>query len=182
MEKTLNVPMALDDEGYLRQACPACWREFKLLASQSALAPRQLTMGADAVEPVKFTRVRCPYCAHQTDMKPWMTRAQQEFAKAYTAHELLGPSLAKLDAAFKKLGRSGGGMVKVTSKGSMPHTTAPQPLHEPNDMRVVKPSCHPANPVKVTEGWSGDVHCLACGTAVATSDGSPTTGGPDGGD
>ena len=33
-------------------------------------------------------------------------------------------------------------------------------------MREVKPLCHPWEPIKVDEGWHGDIHCLICGTVL----------------
>ncbi len=36
----------------------------------------------------------------------------------------------------------------------------PEPLHEPDDMVIVEPPCHPSEPLKVPEGATGHVHCF----------------------
>ena len=44
----------------------------------------------------------------------------------------------------------------------------------PDDMVMVEPPCHPAEPLKVPEDATGSVHCLVCGTALGPDPGSWT--------
>lgn len=43
-----------------------------------------------------------------------------------------------------------------------------EPLHEPDDMVIVEPPCHPEEPVKVPDDAQAPFHCLDCGTPFAT--------------
>jgi hypothetical protein len=43
----------------------------------------------------------------------------------------------------------------------------PDPLHEPDDMVIVEPPCHPNDPLKVPEAATDLVYCLICGTEFA---------------
>ena len=45
--------------------------------------------------------------------------------------------------------------------GEMP---VPYALHETDDMVIVEPPCHPAQPVKVPDDAVGPYHCLVCGS------------------
>lgn len=49
--------------------------------------------------------------------------------------------------------------------GDMPVS---EPLHEPDDMVIVEPPCHPEEPVKVPDDAQAPFHCLDCGTPFAT--------------
>jgi hypothetical protein len=41
-------------------------------------------------------------------------------------------------------------------------------MTEMDDMRRVDPACHPEEPFKVLDDWSGPVYCLLCGQRTAT--------------
>jgi hypothetical protein len=41
-------------------------------------------------------------------------------------------------------------------------------LDEPDDMRRIDFTCHPAEPVKVLDEWDRPVHCLICGEPAVT--------------
>ncbi len=70
-----------------------------------------------------------------------------------------------LDRALRGLARSGAGLgLSVTRSGNFP-PRPPLPLVEPEDMRIVTPTCHPGEPVKIVEDWNVQVHCLICGSA-----------------
>ncbi|MCY3733741.1 MAG: hypothetical protein OXG42_05625, partial [Chloroflexi bacterium] len=73
-------------------------------------------------------------------------------------------------ASFESGARSSGGLFELSVSVEMPERRQATPVFEPNDMRRVDFSCHPAEPVKVDEAWAGPVHCLCCGEVADASD------------
>jgi ribosomal protein S27E len=135
----ISIALPLDSGGFLRRECPACLRELKWRSAADEQVPYA----------VPAAGLHCPYCAEQAPLDAWWTPAQLEVVNARAFDEVLGPEL-------ERLGRSA---ADVT--GPVPY--APPALVEPDDMRRVDFACHPLEPVKVLDHWSGDVHCLVCG-------------------
>ena len=145
---TVSIP--LDDDGFIRRACPACEREFKYAYADSP---------NEATEP-DARGFCCPYCAVWADQNSWFTEAQVAF---------LGQAglAAVADEVNEALSRpdNPGGFVKYTP-GQLPVPEGMPP--ESNDMRRVDFGCHPADPLKVVDEWNQAIHCLICGsTALA---------------
>lgn len=136
----------MDPEGFLRRACHACEREFKWLSSQQDSAQRPVADGG----------YFCPYCRSQNT--EWMTAAQLEWATTQAVNEVAGPVFEEMN---RNLRRSSSNLIHASvdwtpAKGE-------EPL-EVNDMERVDFKCHPQEPIKVLDGWSGSVYCLVCGT------------------
>ena len=53
---TLEMSIPLDDDGFLRRACPTCEREFKWLPS---------TNDEEAIDSPEVDHYFCPYCGVQ---------------------------------------------------------------------------------------------------------------------
>lgn len=74
---------------------------------------------------------------------------------------IIGPSLEGLANSLAKLERSSGGLIK--GHLDVPRREHAPPIFEPDDMRLIEFVCHPNEPLKVSDEWRGDVHCLICG-------------------
>ena len=146
-EQTVEMSVPLDDDGFLRRACPTCEREFKWFNSPEGEG-----------EPVPVGGYYCPYCQVQTPDDSWFTQEQLELAKNRVARDILGPELDEMSRDLKRSSR--GSLFSLEVKYDMPDEM--DPLVEPNDMRRVDFVCHPKEPVKVLDEWTRPVHCLIC--------------------
>jgi hypothetical protein len=139
-----TVSLSIDDDGFLRRECPHCGREFKWLHG-------------DGGEEMPAGGYHCPYCGGRSE-DGWWTRPQLAVIGASVgeyAQEAVYRGFKKLEGRPSK---------HVKFKANRP-TRKPLPdvPDEPNDMRRVDFSCHPKEPVKVLESWTGATHCLMCG-------------------
>lgn len=148
VKTSMTVP--LDGDGFLRRECPTCEREFKWLPSE----------GKTASSTPDTAGYYCPYCGLQAK-EGWLTKAQVELARATVVHEVVDPTLADF---ARKLQSSSSDIFKVTAS----HERSPEPpkLSEADDMRRADFPCHPTEPIKVLDDWSGPIHCLICGTTA----------------
>jgi hypothetical protein len=142
-EFQMKIELPVDSDGFLRRACPDCDREFKAFAS----APGE-------GEPEPDGGYFCPYCRHNGD--DWLTEAQSEYVTAKAGE-------AVTEELFGGLGGGSGDFVRIEVDRGPGVAELPA---EPNDMRRVETPCHPGEPVKVLDGWSGPAYCLICGEPV----------------
>jgi hypothetical protein len=149
---TVELTFPLDSGGFLRRECPTCEREFKW---------RPTPDGAESI-PAADGGYFCPYCGVQASPDTWFTPAQLEYGREVASARLVGPMLKGF---VDGINRSGGASRGLKFSASSSSTSEPEPLTEADDMVRVDFSCHPTEPVKVTEGWSVPVHCLVCGSA-----------------
>lgn len=148
MEISVNLP--LDDDGFLRRECPSCEREFKWFYGETAERPD------DFLEPENYF---CPYCGVSSDTDSWWTPQQLEYAQEAAA----GPITEELaDRLQRTLGNQRNSLIRLEVE-SGPAPEPPMPLVEQNDMTMIAPPCHSFEPLKVTENWTGSLHCLMCG-------------------
>ena len=152
-EVTLGMSIPLDSDGFLRRECPTCEREFKWFSSSEE---------EDGAESVGDGAYFCPYCGVQAPITSWLTQAQAELAQNIVETQVVGPMLKKFTDDIKRANRPGG-MIRVKADYEQPGKL--DPLTEEDDMRRVEFSCHPSEPLKVLDDWSGPVHCLICGGA-----------------
>jgi hypothetical protein len=145
-----TAQLSVDDDGFLRRECPHCQREFKWLHGEPG----------EQTEPMPVGGYFCPYCCGRSE-DGWWTRPQLAHIEAAAA----GHAEQLLHDALKPLEQSSSDFVKISVTES-PRSPIPPVPDEPNDMRRVDFSCHPAEPVKVLEDWDGAVHCLFCGQAA----------------
>jgi hypothetical protein len=149
--RTISVPVDLDDDGFLRRECPHCEREFKWRP-------------ADDSEPMQAGGYHCPYCNRQADQNAWFTKPQLEYVEAIAANEVVGPLLDEFGRSVDRINRSSSGMISARfERDDIPPAVKP---HEPNDMRRVDFKCHSKEPLKVLDDWTGQVHCLICGSVA----------------
>lgn len=148
----IDVSLPLDDDGFLRRECPTCVRQFKWLH----------TKGEDTAR--SESRVYfCPYCGELASPDKWWTREQLEYMQELAIQRVGEEILDPFASSMQKLNRPGSPVsVQVTRK----HRPIPAKLVEPNDMKELVPTCHASEPVKVSESWTGVVHCLVCGQTI----------------
>jgi DNA-directed RNA polymerase subunit RPC12/RpoP len=136
----LKVEMPLDPDGFIRRGCPTCGREFKWWVDQD----REEEEASE--DPSYF----CPYCRHREE--DWLTAAQREYLTAKAGA-----------AAAEQLFGSRSRTIRFEADPGIAAMEAPL---DPGDMERRESSCHPEEPIKVLDGWTGPVHCLICGQAI----------------
>jgi hypothetical protein len=147
-----SVQLPLDDDGFLRRECPHCLQEFKWYHGSAADQPE-----GEADPPAYY----CPRCGVSAAPDRWWTQDQLAFMQEYVA----GPALREVTDEIEKAFR---GVRGVTFKrGHLDEPEPPSALHEPNDMIILAPPCHPWEPVKVPEDATAPAYCLLCGKAFA---------------
>jgi hypothetical protein len=149
----MSIPC--DADGFLRRECPTCEREFKVLPTPDGEIP----------VPVQGGGYFCPYCSVQASS--WWTTAQRELALSLTKSRVVDPIMKKFSDDIGRIGRDSRGI--ISAKVNYPSGPEPQPLAETEDMVRFDFNCHPSEPVKVLDGWTGTVHCIICGGAAAIS-------------
>ncbi len=149
-ERTTEMSVPLDSDGFLRRECPTCEREFKWFNSPEGEG-----------EAVPDGGYYCPYCAIQAPSDSWLTKAQIRARPERGDARDCWPELDKMARDLQRSSR--GGLISFDMKYDKPR--ALDPLVESDDMRRVDFACHPGEPVKVLDDWRGAIHCLVCGTA-----------------
>lgn len=143
----MDIPIEFpkDADGFLRRECPSCKQEFKWHDGPTDTRP------ADAVDPPRYT---CPLCGKPANLDEWFTQDQLRYRDEVVEFYAMDAVNDEMKRAFGKNYTPG--------KNNAP---APTPLHEPNDMLIIEPPCHPWEPVKVQQerADSGPLYCLVCG-------------------
>ncbi|SRR6266568_2779615 len=147
-----SVQLPLDDDGFLRRECPHCLQEFKWHHGPPADRPE-----GEADPPVYY----CPRCGVSAAPDQWWTQDHLAFMQEYVA----GPALREVTDEIAKAFRGARGV--TFKRGHLDEPEPPASLHEPNDMIILAPPCHPWEPVKVPEDATARVYCLLCGKAFA---------------
>lgn len=154
-EISIPVTLPLDADGFLRRECPACEEVFKWFSHADG--------DPDAEQVDQYF---CPRCGQGAGLDSWCTPAQLDYAHGAAAPAIDDFINEALDDAFKGFKSSKHFTVKRSGRYSS-NTPTPEPLHEPNDMVIVEPPCHPNEPVKVPESATSRVFCLVCGSLFA---------------
>ncbi len=150
MSTSISIP--LDSDGFLRRECPNCEEQFKWRPSQD-----------DDPEPVETVdQYFCPLCGQPAGIDAWWTPQQLEYAQAAVMPE----AMRQVQDAFGHALR-GSKNLKFKASSDIGDTPVPAALHEPDDMVIVEPPCHPEEPVKVAEKAASPFHCLVCGESFA---------------
>lgn len=147
MEMTVALP--LDADGFLRRECPACQQHFKWYHGETDSTE-------DADEPTAYY---CPYCGENATPDQWWTQEQADYLLAAAT----GPIMEEIEGDLKD---AISGLNTRFLRASVDHVDTsppPQPLGEPDDMIAVEPPCHGYEPLKISEAWTGPIHCLICG-------------------
>ena len=155
MDEEIRIPIALplDVDGFLRRECPNCEREFKLFSHQE---------GDPDAE--RVSQYFCPLCGVPADVNQWNTPAQNKFMLGAA-----GPHLDQFvaDALSQALKGIKGVQYKANQNFTLDLPDA-EPLHEPDDMVIVEPPCHPNEPLKVPDDATILMHCLICGSEFSS--------------
>jgi len=151
----IEIPLSfpLDADGFIRRACPICSREFKWRPSTPA----------DESLPAAHAYF-CPYCRSQAEPDQWFTEEQVAFIHDEVMEQVVNPSLGELNQSLENLGRASRGLIEASL--DVPKRQHAPPIFEPNDMRLVQFTCHPDEPLKIADSWTGVVHCLVCGEST----------------
>jgi endogenous inhibitor of DNA gyrase (YacG/DUF329 family) len=152
MEMEFRMELPLDNEGYLRRQCPRCERIFKWHSDSDAESS-----GKPESPEVYF----CPYCGDPSPTDQWFTDEQVDYIQGLASIEAMRMVERELKPSVDRLNQKSGSLVSMEVE--VPQTAPPSPLFEPDDMVAVEPPCHPEEPIKVIEGWQGELHCLVCG-------------------
>jgi hypothetical protein len=147
-----SVTLPLDDDDFLRRECPSCEQQFKWHYGPTGEEPEGV------VDPTVYY---CPLCGQPSGVDNWWTQEQIEYAQQVA----MGLAVDELRDTFRDMERQSGGFIKFKSSGDDPEH--PDALHEPEDMAIIAPPCHPWEPVKVPSDWTAPVHCLLCGAAYS---------------
>lgn len=147
-----SVQLPLDNDGFLRRQCPHCLQEFKWHHGPTAGRPE-----GETDPPVYF----CPRCGVSAAPDQWWTQDQLAFMEEYIA----GPALREATDEIEKAFRGARGV--TLKRGRLDEPEPPAAFHEPNDMIILAPPCHPWEPVKVPGQATTQVYCLLCGKAFA---------------
>lgn len=151
-EIRINVQLPLDADGFLRRRCPTCGREFKWSSHQEG------DRDAEHVD-----QYFCPLCGEPAPIDDWSTDAQSD-----AFHELGQAAAAQYVQDAMRDAFRGSKHIKYKPGTAPAEPTPPDELlHEPNDMTIVEPPCHPGEPLKVPDGALNDLHCLLCGERFA---------------
>jgi predicted RNA-binding Zn-ribbon protein involved in translation (DUF1610 family) len=145
-----SIGVPLDSDGFLRRECPNCEQQFKWRPAEEG----------ELVEQVD--QYHCPLCGQAAGLDSWWTKEQIEHAKTAIMPEAMREIQDMIGDAFRSTKH-----VTFKTSGDLGDMPVPTPLHEPDDMVILEPPCHPSEPVKVPEDAQGPFHCLLCGSLYA---------------
>jgi predicted RNA-binding Zn-ribbon protein involved in translation (DUF1610 family) len=148
MGTSMSIP--LDSDGFIRRECPNCEQEFKWRPAQDD----------DPVEHVD--QYYCPLCGQAAGLDSWWTKKQIEHAQAAIVPEAMRDIQGMLGDAFR-----GSKNIKFAASDYLGDIPVPEVLYEPDDMVILEPPCHPAEPVKVPDNAEAPFYCLLCGETYA---------------
>lgn len=151
MSTSISVP--LDSDGFMRRECPNCEQQFKWRPSQGD--------DPDSLETVD--QYYCPMCGQAAGLDSWWTPEQLEHAE----EAIMPEAMRQIQDALGNASR-GNKHVKFKASSDLGDMPVPEVLHEPDDMVIVEPPCHPQEPVKVPDDVQPPFHCLVCGEPFAT--------------
>ena len=163
---TIQLPT---DNGFLRRECPSCKRQFKWYTEPTEDRPEQY------VDPSSYF---CPYCGASASSDSWHTPRQFEHAESHALAHVESEASKQLERTvrnFNRKSQSTSGLFNVSMKLERGRQIRKLTMQEPSDMNQVQSPCHPWEPIKITEDWVGEIHCLFCGSAFAEGDGRQET-------
>ena len=149
-----SIQLPLDSDGFLRRECPHCLGEFKW---HHGPVDDQSEEQEQAEIPSVY---HCPLCSATANLDSWWTQEQLRFAEESAA----GPAMNEIQNALARALHNNKHITFEPGRGDGP--LPPVALHEPDDMTILAPPCHPAEPIKIPESRLGTaIYCLSCGTA-----------------
>ncbi|MAT06888.1 MAG: hypothetical protein CL424_17780 [Acidimicrobiaceae bacterium] len=146
MSYSVSLPL---DGGFLRRECPHCERQFKWHHGPTESRPD------GEIDPPVYC---CPYCGKTAPADEWWTVAQLEYMRDVSMPGIMRDLTDEFNKGQRRNRKS-----MISTSMSHDEPLPPDSLHEPSDMVVTEPPCHPWEPIKVDEAWTDPVHCLFCG-------------------
>lgn len=145
----IPVELPLDSDGFLRRECPSCGDEFKWHYGPTDSRPDGI------VDPPLYT---CPLCGAKADGDRWFTQDQVRYQQQLVEFYMFDAVNDEMKRAFRS-------SKNIRYEPGRNPASAPAALHEPNDMIIIEPPCHPWEPVKVPKECAdgGPLYCLMCG-------------------
>ena len=139
---SIKVSIPADNDGFVRQQCPSCGREFKAPIEDEELV----------------TPGYCPYCGHQDES--WFTAEQIEQFEAQTLAAVMPQLKGELDKTARDINRISGGFLTMSVKSD--DIDVPVMAPEAPDMKFVTSPCCGAR-LKLDDDWCGEMFCPECG-------------------
>lgn len=141
---TMQVSLPLDPQGFLRQECPYCRRQFKINPDFD-----------DGVTRIERT---CPYCEQSADPNQWMTREQN----TYIEEIAMGKAVEIFDVALLDSLR---GAPNVRVEVPARRRSQPSLRPEADDMDMIPLPCC-STEMKIDPGWTKEIYCYICGYRI----------------
>ena len=152
-EIRLSIDLPRDSDGFIRRECPNCEHEFKWFAHEEG--------DPDAETPEQYF---CPLCGTAAGADSWWTTAQLRVLE-----DTATPQIARVvQDHLAEMFRGSKGLTFTPDSDPAADAPTPDVLHEPDDMHIVEPPCHPHEPLKVPDGALQTVHCPICGHPFST--------------
>lgn len=149
-----KVALTSDSDGFLSRQCPSCGQVFKRPVAR---------MKGDDAPPAAY----CPYCSATSDAR-WDTNAQSAYLQAHMnrlasdyVHRQFREMLDSLSSSSFRVSHG--------EPDLPPDPGSPPPEPEEGFIQVHVP-CHPDDPFKVSQSWSGEVACPICGIPYPIAD------------
>ena len=143
-----RLAFSQDSTGFVRRACPACARHFKLgppLAEDTSATTVFIALVRHAnVDELRGPPTRfCPYCGFAATADRFLTKAQRDYLEARA--RLLADTVS----------------LAPPSDGQAPWEEQPRPAPEPDDMRPARLMCC-ADELKLKGSWMRPFFCPHC--------------------
>jgi len=146
-----SISVRLDSDGFMRRECPNCQQQFKWRPSEEDDEPVE-----------RVDQYYCPLCGQAAGLDSWWTQEQIEHAHAVVMPEAMRQVQDTIGEAFRTSKH-----MEFKASNDLGEMPVPEPLHEPDDMVIIEPPCHMAEPVKVAEAAESPFYCLVCGSEYA---------------
>ena len=166
-----TVAISPDRDGFLRQTCPSCGRDFKIQIDPANLQwllssyyqRAGLEIGAATNGEHAPHSVWCPYCSHEDHSNQMVTEETMLYLKRIVYREYVLPQMNQLMSGLEDSCR-GNKYLKIThSRPVLPV----RPIHgpEPPDFKIVTFLCCNKK-IKISEHCTDVRVCSFCGTQV----------------
>lgn len=176
-----QASIPIDQDSFLRQACPGCGLQFKIKTNpenlSSLLAPafRRIEQDYDLILSVSNTQtdelsqLTCPYCSHTYEAQDFLPNELSTYLVRWVEREFVYPKLKQfqeeLDSIFGKgshRSRKSLFSIEITLEHDDIYLPV-QPIAGPElpDMGKVKLLCCRKD-IKIAEGWKEKISCPYC--------------------
>ena len=180
-----KASVALDQDSYLRQACPSCGLQLKIEANpediSSLLAPtfRRIEKDHDLILSLPNSHeedestLKCPYCGHVDEAQNYLTDELSDYIMRWAERELIYPIRKNFQEELASLfnqspGRSRNSLISFEIKLEQDDSSIPiRPISgpEPPDLQKAILMCC-GKSIKIVEGWVDWIYCPYCSSKL----------------